>query len=187
MSSSLYIATDNVVTWSGLKDSETDEYENGATLTMSLFKKDTLSPKAEAAVDKGGGKVGIPCTAHGLTSADYIRVEGSINYNDEYSIDGDTTANEIVIVETFVAETFLGMEKIYIGVPNGCNINLPYTDTPGKYRGILPDTLARMVEYSASQTYGGKTETGLFYLFVEAVKDTSRTTKRIRLQVVYDS
>ena len=188
MLSTIFISSDNVVTWSGLKDAETDEYENGATLTMSLFKKDTKSPNAVPAVDKGGGKVGIPCTAHGLTSADYIRMEETINFNDEFSIDGDTTADEIVIVATYVAETFLGTEKIYIGILDGCNINLPYTGTDGIYRGILPDTLKRMSVYNSRQTVSeGLVVAGLFYLFIEAVKDSSRHTKRIEVKAKYDS
>lgn len=188
MSSSLYISAPNVVTWSGFKDSETGENENGATLTMSLFKKDTLSPKTEAATDEGGGKVGIPIgTGHGLTEDDNIRMAGSIsNYNKEYSIDS-VEAEKIIVVETYVAETFLGTEKIYVGVPNGFNISLPYTGTPGLYRGILPHTLGRLIEYIASPTYGGLTQTGLYYLFVKAVKDSYEQSKRIALQAVYDS
>ena len=186
--SDLYIHSPNVVTWNEFKDAETEAYENGATLTMSLYNKTTKAPIAAGpAVDKGGGKVGIPCTAHGLTSVDYIRIEGSINYNDEYAVDATSTANEIVITETFVAETFLGTERIFVGVLNGINISLPYTGTPGEYRGILPHTLGRLVEYSASQTYGEPSQTGFYYLFVKAVKDAYEQLKRVGLQAVYDS
>jgi len=188
MSGHLYISSPNVVTWSGFKDSETDTEVNDATLTMSLFNQTTKSPIAAGpAVDKGGGKVGIPCTAHGQVEDDYIRMEGSQSYNDEFAVHADTTANEIVIVATFIAESFLGTEKIYIGVINGCNISLPYTDSPGVYRGILPHTLGRLVEYAANQEYGGLTTTGLYYLFVKAAKDTHKQSKRIALQAVYDS
>lgn len=186
--SDVYISTDNVVTWSELKDSETDAYENAATLTMSLFKKTPLTPIAAGpAVDKGGGKVGIPCTAHGLTSADYIRIEGSQNYNDEYAVDATSTANEIVITAAYVAETFLETERIFIGIADGTNISLPYTGTPGLYRGVLQDTMQRLIEYTATPTFGEITETGLYYLFIEAVKGASRTTKRIALEGKYDS
>ncbi|NIS53334.1 MAG: hypothetical protein GWN94_19880, partial [Phycisphaerae bacterium] len=44
--STVYISTDNVVTWSELKDAETDTYENGATVTMSLFDKTPKNPNA---------------------------------------------------------------------------------------------------------------------------------------------
>jgi hypothetical protein len=186
--SDVYISTDNVVTWSELKDAETDAYDNAATLTMSLFKKVPLNPIAAGpAVLKGGGLVGIPCTAHGLIENDYIRIEGSQNYNDEFTVHADTTANEIVITHTQDAETFLGTERIFIGIADGTNVPLPYTGTPGLYRGTLPDTLQRMIEYTASQTYGELSETGKYYLFVEAVNGASRTTKRVPLEAIYDS
>lgn len=184
----LYISSPNVVTWAEFKDSETSSYVNDATVTMSLFNKTPLAPNAAVAVDKGGGKVGIPCTAHGMTSTDNIRIEGSIaDYNKEYSVDGDTTTNEIVIVETFAAETFTGTERIFVGVPNGFNISLPYTGTPGEYRGVLPHTLGRLIVYTATPTFGETTVTGLYCLFVKAVKDSFEQSKLAELQAVYDS
>jgi hypothetical protein len=187
--SNLYIHSPNVVTWDGFKDSETDTEVNDATLTMSLFKKTPLSPIADgpAVPLEGGDKVGIPCTGHGLSSVDYIRLEGSINYNDEYAVDATSTANQIVIVETYVAETFLGTERIFVGILNGINVSLPYTGTPGEYRGVLPHTLGRLVEYSATPKFGETTVTGLYYLFVKAVKDSYEQLKRKELQATYDS
>lgn len=183
----IYISSDNLVTLTGLTDAETDAEVDDATVVMSLFNQTTKSPNAEAAVMKGGGLVGIPCTAHGQVEDDYIRMEGSQSYNDEFAVHADTTANEIVITHDQDAETFLGTEKIYIGMKNGTNISMTPAGSGGTYTGILPDTLQRMVEYSASQTYGELTTTGLFYLFIEAVKATARMTKRIALQAVYDS
>lgn len=183
----IYISSDNLVTLTGLTDAEDDSEVNDATVVMSLFSQTTKSPNAAVAVNKGGGLVGIPCTAHGLVENDYIRMEGSQNYNDEYAVHADTSANEIVITETYVAETFLGTELIYIGMVNGTNIEMNAKGSGGEYTEILPDTLQRMVEYSASQTYGELTQTGLFYLFIEAVKGSARMTKRIGLQAVYDS
>jgi len=65
-----------------------------------------------AAVDKTGGKVGIPVTGHGLAIGTKIKIAGSINYNDDYILDGTTTTNEIVITETYAAETFTGVETL---------------------------------------------------------------------------
>lgn len=187
MSDKLLIESDNIVAWTGLKDAETDAYVNDATVVMSLFKKETLSPNAEAATDKTD-KVGIPCTAHGLVEGDYIRIVGSVNYNDEYAVHADTTANEIVITATYVAETFSGTERIYIGVKDGTNITLDYVaESAGVYKGNLPDTLRGIIEYSASQAFGGVTTTGLYILFAEAVKDSARKTKKKLLQAEYDS
>ena len=176
------------MTWSELKDSETDAYENGATLTMSLFELTPKNPIAAGpAVLKGGGLVGIPCTAHGLIEDDYIRIEGSQKYNNEFTVHADTTANEIVITHAQDAETFLGTERIFIGKADGTDISLPYTGTPGLYRGTLPDTLQRMVEYTSQQAFVEPNEDGKYYLFIEAVNGASRTTKRVALQAKYDS
>lgn len=63
-----------------------------------------------AAVDKGGGKVGIPCTGHNFPIGSSITIAGSTNYNDTYEVDADTTTDEIVITETYAAENFAGTE-----------------------------------------------------------------------------
>lgn len=299
--SDLYIGTDNVVMWSGMTDAETGEYENAATVKMSLFKSpslpvnnaaaatkelQTLLPDDPAtagtwtltydgqttaviqwnattaavqtalealsnitasdvivegdkldtdpvvdgmtflwkatlgdvnllsfdftsltgpsqvgstmtettkgvlkgvAVDEGGGKVGIPVIDHNCIANDYIRIEGSTNYNKEYTV-SSVTNDKIVVTETYVAETFLGTERVYHGVPNGTNITLPYVAASnGNYRGILPDDLERLVEYASSQTTGGLSETGKYQLFLWAEKGASKTTKRVALQGAYDT
>jgi len=300
----IYIATDNVVTWTGLKDSETDALENAATVTMSLFQKTTHTPSQAAAavqevqtllpdaaasagnwtlsfegettgaiahnasvatiktalealsnieagdvvvggdtldtspvsggmtftwegtlgdvsmlefdlsgltgptqagstmtettqgaakgemIDEGGGLVGIPVPNHGLLSTDYIRLQGFVDaeYNNvEFSIDS-VKKNKIFITATYVAEVFSGAERVYAGVPDGCNINVPYTGTPGQYRGILPDSMGRLRLYDATQTVSsGVASTGQYYLFLSAVKGASKTTKRPLLSGTYDT
>lgn len=183
----IFISSDNLVTLTGLTDAEDDSEVDDATVVMSLFSQTTKSPDAAVADLKGGGLVGIPCTAHGLVAGDYIRIEGSQNYNDEFTVHADTTANEIVITHDQDAETFTGNEIIYVGMINGTNISMTPAGSGGVYTGILPDTLQRMFEYTASPAFAGTTETGLFYLFIEAVKATARMTKRLALQAVYDS
>jgi len=79
-----------------------------ATISDSYF-EGTLD--AAAAVDKGGGLVGLPMTAHNFIAGQDITAAGSTNYNDDYSI-VSVTANEIVITETFVSETFAGTETV---------------------------------------------------------------------------
>ena len=185
----IYISSDNLVTLTGLTDAETDAEVDDATVVMSLFSQTTKSPTVDGTADDKGGvpnEVGIPSTAHGLVAGDYIRIEGSQNYNDEYEIQS-VSANEIVIESAYTAETFTGNEVIYIGMKNGTNITMAAAGSGGVYTGIMPDTLERMVEYSASQTFGELTTTGLFYLFLEAIKAGARMTKRIALQAVYDS
>ena len=61
---------------------------------------------AGAAVDKGGGKVGIPDTAAGFADGQEILIAGTTNYNGVQTVDATSSANEIVITDTFVSETF---------------------------------------------------------------------------------
>jgi len=60
---------------------------------------------AGVAVDKGGGEVGIPITGHDLKSGEVIDITLTTNYNGNFTI-VSVTANEIVITDTFVSETF---------------------------------------------------------------------------------
>jgi len=71
-----------------------------------------LNPNAAAAVNKGGGKVGIPLTAHNLLTNQWISPENTVNYDNDYQVDSTSSANEIVITATYVAETFTGDETI---------------------------------------------------------------------------
>lgn len=87
---------------------------------------------AAAAVDKGGGKVGIPSTGHGFSSGDDVTFQGTTNYDSGYTLDAATTANEMVITETYTAETFAGTETVF-GEGRGSQ------DRP-KPRFILPTT-----------------------------------------------
>lgn len=65
-----------------------------------------------AAVDKGGGLVGIPCVSHGFTPGTRINTSHS-NYTGLYTVHANTTADEIVITATYVATTFTGTSKVY--------------------------------------------------------------------------
>jgi len=65
---------------------------------------------AAAAVDKGGGLVGLPATAHGLAAGTKIVLAGTVNYDGVYTMDAATTADEIVIAATYAAEGFTGAE-----------------------------------------------------------------------------
>jgi hypothetical protein len=62
-----------------------------------------------AAVDKGGGLVGIPITAHTFAPNDVTTITGTTNYDGTYTIVSETT-NEIVITATYVSEIFAGTE-----------------------------------------------------------------------------
>ncbi len=64
-----------------------------------------------AAVDKGGGLVGIPITGTSMSSSMTVTIASTTNYNGDYAVSSKTT-NEIVITETYVAETFAGTETV---------------------------------------------------------------------------
>jgi len=62
-----------------------------------------------AAVDKGGGLVGIPITGHPFAAGDTITLDGTSNYDGAEEIVSET-ADEVVITATYAAETFAGTE-----------------------------------------------------------------------------
>jgi hypothetical protein len=59
-----------------------------------------------AAVNVGGGVVGLPCTAHGFTAGWTIEVAGTTNYDGSYVVQDTSTVNQIHILATYMAETF---------------------------------------------------------------------------------
>lgn len=78
-----------------------------------IFLPDTTIDAA-AAVDKGGGLVGIPITGHGFSTGQKIILSGTTNYDETYLVDATSTANEVVITATYVAETFGGTEDVLL-------------------------------------------------------------------------
>ena len=107
--------------------------------------KDEKNLNAGPAVDKTGGKVGIPVTAHGFGDRAQITIKGTTNYAKSYLVDTDSTTNEVVIVawdptivgESFDAETF---------VSDG-------TQTMHEAPGPITDTMADLVETPAVNGY----------------------------------
>lgn len=91
----------------------------GDTLPVSMTSNDLQSDVAltallatynidnAAAVDKGGGLVGVPVTGHPFAVPESITIAGSTNYDATYPIVSQT-ANEVVITATYIAETFAG-------------------------------------------------------------------------------
>jgi hypothetical protein len=67
-----------------------------------------------AAVDKGGGLVGLPITGHGFQAGQTVVLAGTVNYDTAFEIESQT-ANEIVIPATYVAEVFAGDETVVFG------------------------------------------------------------------------
>jgi hypothetical protein len=64
-----------------------------------------------AVVNKGGGLVGLPATAHGEIAGAEITVYGTTNVNGTFTLDALTSANELVVADTYVAETLTSTAK----------------------------------------------------------------------------
>ncbi len=143
----LYVSSDNLITVEGVQNAITDSYISDATVNLMVCAEDeVLNINADVGVDKGDGKVGIPVTGHSRVSGEYIRIDGTENYNAEYAVDVTSTTNEIVVTASYVAETFTGEEKIYPSVSGTASVTLSYiTASNGNYQGVLPYT-AKLVD-----------------------------------------
>jgi phage-related protein len=71
-----------------------------------------VATSVAAVANKGGGLVGIPRNSHGYVSGDTISITGTDNYDGKYTVDASTTANEIVITATYVAETLTASSRV---------------------------------------------------------------------------
>jgi hypothetical protein len=84
----------------------------GVTLTVT---------SGGVAVDKGGGKVGLPCVGQSLATGNSIEVRGTTYYNGTNTVDATSSADEVVITSAYNAETFGNTATIHqrIGVGAG--------------------------------------------------------------------
>jgi hypothetical protein len=166
----------------------------GPTNALSTMFKKTKNLFKGAVTDKGTGKVGLPVIRHdcNLAGGDYIRIEGTKNYDGEYTVDAATEEDEIVVTATYVAETFTGRETLYIGIVNGTNLSLTYVATSdGDYEGLLPNNLKGLIENELIDTSRGTVEVGVYWLFVKSTDpdptpDVQRV-KRIEYKAKWDS
>ena len=121
----LYITSDNLVRYVGLKDAQTGEYVHNATVAMtlkteagvdvtgavdiSLTYKSAKTLVAAAAVDNGDQTVKIQCLANGFSVDDYVIIAGTTNYDGTHKIT-EANENNFSIEATYVAENFDGNE-----------------------------------------------------------------------------
>ena len=99
-----------------------------------------------------GSKTKIPVEEHGLTTSDRIRPQATYNYDGEVTINSIPDRNHVVINKAYAAEKFTGSEKIYVGLREGCNISMPHIAN-GTYRGIMPDTIKKMLESTSFRVF----------------------------------
>lgn len=83
------------------------ESENAVT-ALKVYNIDNA-----AAVDKGGGLVGVPVTGQPFSTGETVVISGTTNYNGSFTVDASSSANEVVITATYNAETFTAAEEIY--------------------------------------------------------------------------
>jgi len=62
-----------------------------------------------AAVDVGGGVVGIPITGHPYATDETIRLANTVNYDADYPVLASSTVDQVNITAAYVAETFDGV------------------------------------------------------------------------------
>lgn len=86
---------------------------SGGAINFAPIHDNTITDTIDnaAAVDKGGGLVGIPVTSHAFIAGNEVTIAGTTNYNTVEEIVSQTT-NEVVITATYQAETFGGSETI---------------------------------------------------------------------------
>jgi hypothetical protein len=89
-------------TYTVLASSSVNQVDITATFNGGLI-------DAAAAVDKGGGKVGIPITGHPYATGEKITIANAhANYNGLKTVDATSSVNEVVITAVYAAYNFDG-------------------------------------------------------------------------------
>jgi hypothetical protein len=102
-----YIKSDESINIANLKDAA-GSYVNDATVVMTLTQNTPLHPDAEAAITyDGGAETQLKIIEHGLTTDDYIRIEGTLNYDGEYDV-------HAVLVWNLTSVTTAGADAILL-------------------------------------------------------------------------
>jgi hypothetical protein len=173
----LYVGSDNWIAIANLQNAaDPGVYINDAIVKLSVTSK--VGKKLTAAgpaVDKGGGKVGLPSNAHGLVAGDIVQIENTVNYDGIFTVDATTSANEIVITASYVAETFDGeKELVYKAVKNAGNLSMDYVAASnGKYLCNIPET-AMLIHDSS------------YYMFILITAGTEISLLRYEWKAVYN-
>jgi hypothetical protein len=91
-------------------------------------------------------KITIP--NHGLTTVDFIYIEGSYNYEKQKDVKTLDDWQNITIDDAYVAEKFTGLEKVFVGLRNAKDIAVTTTGAGGNYKGTLPDSVKKLIKDS---------------------------------------
>ena len=159
----------------GLKLIISTYFTNNATDEPASFKlalctkKSAKTLNAAAAVDKGSGKVGIPVTAHGYADGATVLIDDTTNYDGRHEVHTDSTVDEIVIVATYVSETFGGTETIH--------------EAPGPNTNVLSD-LQEIGTGNGYSAGGEAVERGITTGFDNLTEDDTNNQGYLQLQNV---
>lgn len=100
-------STDLLVIYAGAYTAETfagdEAVQRGRVATLDA---------GGAAVNKGGGTVGLPCANHGFFAGERVVLAGTTAYDGTYTLDADTDRHELVIIASYATETFVGDETV---------------------------------------------------------------------------
>lgn len=154
-----------------------------------------------AAVDKGSGKVGLPCPGHGLAAGAPVIIEGTTHYDGAYVLQRETSTDEIVVLATYAAETvssadtctlarrvtlsagaarnvasgLVGLPALGHGLPVGAEITVAGTvNYDGAHivrRGASANEIVISATYVSETMDGSETATARFYDHVYTVGD----------------
>jgi len=149
----------------------------------------------------GSGKVGIPCTGHGLAKGAPVVIDGTSNYDGAYILAPETTANELVVLATYAAETvsssdtctlasqvtlsagnvrnvasgLVGLPALGHGLPVGAEITVAgTTNYDGTFmieKGSSANEIIIADTYVSETLAGDETATARFYDHVFTVQD----------------
>lgn len=161
-----------------------------------------ITLNASGVVDKGGGKVGLPCTGHGLAVGAPVVISGTSHYDGAYVLAAGTSENELVIAAPHAPETLDGTETVDLarqitldvgdavnvgngkvglpcaghGLPMGAEITVDGTTSyDGTYlvlRGTTSALLLVETSYTAETFSGTETVTAPYFDKVFTVSNT---------------
>lgn len=79
----------------------------GVTITLQFTNTSAKYLNNSSVVDLGDGTVKISCTGHGFVQGDVVSIDGTINYNGDYSLPSQAKGDvdNFVITSNYVAET----------------------------------------------------------------------------------
>ncbi|WP_449241735.1 phage tail tube protein [Desulfovibrio sp.] len=146
-----------------------------------------------AVADKGSGKVGIPCPAHGLAKGAPVVIEGTTHYDGAHVLQPETGPDELVILAPYTAEAVADTDTVTLarritldagavtdkggglvglpcaghGLPVGAEITVAgTTNYDGTYtlkRGTGPGEIVIAATFAAEVLAGDETVTARFW------------------------